>query len=140
MKASHRRHELPNQADRRVDVQIEAACCGAREEIREPDAVGPIREKAKGGVRSVQPLHALDLSVVGVTEGGQPAHALAQRELECRYGREFAADGEQLLSGLPVCVDHRPPLANAVTKRHAMVRVSGSRSSIHEKSSGIEPG
>src|SRR5262245_13087263 len=110
------RHQLANQAERSVDVELQVALVGDAKDVgkaRALDVIGNDRESWTGDLHAID---APDTRVVGVAEVGQPRGTLSQRKLERRHIRHRRAYAENLqqLASRAVGGDHT--LAETVTK------------------------
>ncbi len=103
----HRRHELPDEAERRVDVELKAPLVRDAQDVREPRPLDVVRDDGEAGPWDLDSIDATDARVVGVSEVGQSRRALAQCELEGWHGRQGGPNPEDLqeLAGRAVCRD-----------------------------------
>ena len=74
------RDDLPQQAERDVDVEFELRGVCDFEDAREAGAVGAVADQ--GEAAAVEALDAARAPVIGVAEVGEPADALAQGKVE----------------------------------------------------------
>ena len=129
----HRRHKLPDQAQRRVDVEREVRELGNCDQIRQAHARRVLGHERQGRSLIVQSIDAANAREIGMAEVREAAHTLAQRELERGNRGELASqaeDFERLIGG----VDHMAPFAEAILKHDACRRAcrgTGSHSWIH---------
>ena len=77
-----RRHELADQAQRGVDVELQLLLLRDAQDVGEPRAFEMIRHDRQRGRRRHRAIDAAHARVVGVAEIRQPRGALAQREFE----------------------------------------------------------
>jgi hypothetical protein len=100
-------HELPNEAQRRIDIELQSTLAGDAQNLRQPRAFDMIRDDGERAVR----LHAIDAAharVVRVSKVHEPRGPLAQRELERRHGRQRRPQPQDLqqLAGGGIRSDH----------------------------------
>ena len=124
-------HQLADQAERGVDVQVDPAVGRLDEEIRKARAGDGVRDDCKRGMPIGQPLDGAHAHERRVAERGQPAHALAQRELERRDRRELVAHAEHLERLGAARVQDVVAFAETVNKSNGRGREVRSRSSLH---------
>ena len=126
-----RGHELTDQAERRVDVELQVALVGRTEDVRQPcafDVIGDDREAGRGN------LHAIDAAnprIVRVAEVREPRCALAQREFERRHGGQARPDPQDLqqLAGRAVRRDNA--VAKSITEQRRFRPLRRKRQSVH---------
>ena len=90
-----RGHQLTNEAERRVDVDLQALVFGNTEDVGQPSPLEVIGDDRERGRRRHRAVDASDADVVGVPEVCQAGGALAQRKLERGNGgqrRDGAAE------------------------------------------------
>ena len=124
-------YQLADQAERGIDVQIDAAIGRLDEEIRKARAGDGVGDNCKRGMPIGQPLDGAHAHERRVAERGQPAHALAQRELEGRDRRELVAYAEHLERFGAARVQDVVAFAETVNKSNGRGREVRSRSSLH---------
>ena len=120
-----RRHELPNQAERRVDVELQAALVRDAQDVGEPRALDVVRHdrQRRGGRHpAVDAAHA---RVVGVAEIREARGALAQRELERRHGEQRRAQPENLQQLTRGAVGGHHAFADAVGEQRGFGVIAG---------------
>ncbi len=88
-------NELADEVQRGVDVYRDRPLRRRRQQIRQPDAArGLGRDRQRGG-GIAQPLDAFYPGEVGVAKIREPAGTFAQRKLERRNRRQFAAQTQE---------------------------------------------
>ncbi|PYR33672.1 MAG: hypothetical protein DMF93_24805 [Acidobacteria bacterium] len=110
----HRGHDLPQQAERRVDVERHGRMLGEREHLGEAHAGGDVGDEDERRRRILEPFDAADVRVAAVPERAQMADALAQRELEGGDRRQLAAQAQELDRLVPHWIGRPPPHAKTV--------------------------
>jgi hypothetical protein len=126
-----RRHQLANQADGGVDVQLQPALVRDAENVREPRALDMIRhdrETRRGDLHAIDPAHP---GVIGVAEIRQPRRPLAQRKLERRHRRKRRVDFQDLEELAGRAIGRHDAVPDAVTEQWRLRAVSGHRSGVH---------
>ena len=88
-----RRHDLPHQAQGRVDVQIDLAGAGDLEDSGKPRADGAFRDDTERRA-VVEPIDAPCARVERVAEVREPADPLAKHELEGGRREELGAEAQ----------------------------------------------
>ena len=92
-----RGHQLPNEAERGVDIELQLLLLRNAQDVRQPRAFEMIGDDRERRGRRHRAIDAADAGVVGVPEVRQARGALAQRELERRDGE--SAPGAAAESG-----------------------------------------
>ena len=102
------RNQLPNEAERRVDVQVERALVRHAQDVGEPGAFDVIGHDGQRRRRPHRTVHPPDAHVAGVPEVCEPRGALAQRELEGGHRRQLGTQPQDLqqLAGRAIRRDH----------------------------------
>src|SRR5262249_12769618 len=88
--------QLPDETQRRGDVEAEAALLRVEQQLRKADAVHPIRDDRERGIAIAQSFNGAGASELFVAEDREAAHPLAERELERRNGGELALEAQLL--------------------------------------------
>ncbi len=126
----NRRHDLPDEADCGIDVEIQSPRRGACEQFRETEALQPVGYQTERGIPVDEPLHRPRLREVRMAELRKAAHAFAQRELEGRHLREIGADAQEFARDARR-VGGAPTFAEAITKRRIVEMRYGGGRSVH---------
>ena len=121
----NRGHELANQAQRRVDVELQAALVRDAQDVGEPRALDVVRHNRQGRDGRHAAVDAAHARVVGVAEIRKARGALAQRELERRHGEQRRSQPENLqqLPSRAVGRDHA--LADTVGEERGFGVIAG---------------
>ena len=125
------RHQLSNQAQRRIDVELQIALAGGPQHVREPrafDVVGDNRQAGRGNLDAVD---AADPGVVGVAEVREPRRALAQRELERGHRGERRADAQDLEQLAGRTVGRDDAVTETVAEQRRFRPLRGKRHCVH---------
>ena len=119
------RHQLANQAERGVDVELQAALLRDAQDVGEPralDVIGDDREPRRRHLHAIDAAHA---RVIGMAEVRQPRGALAQRELERRHRRQRRPDAKDLQQLAGRAVGRDDAVADAVAEQRRLRTVVG---------------
>jgi len=127
----NRRHELPNKAQRRIDIEVDAPIGGLGEQIRQPRARGRVGNDSQCRVSIGEPLDRAHADERGMTEGGEAADTLAQGELERRHRGELVAHAQHFQRLRAARFENVVALAETVNKSDGRGSESRSRSSLH---------
>ena len=119
------RHELANQAQRRVDVELEAALVRDAQDVGQARALDVVRHdrERRGGRHPT--VDAADAGVVGVAEIREAGGAFAQRELERRHGEQRRPQPENLQQLARRAVGRDHALADAVGEQRGFGVIAG---------------
>ena len=134
-----RRHELPDQAERRVDVELQAALVRDAQDVGEPRALDVVRhnrERRGGRHAAVDAAHA---GVVGVAEIRKARGALAQREFERRHREERGAEPEDLQQLARGAIGGHHAFADPVGEQRGFGMIA-SRKTGHDDTCSATPG
>ncbi len=131
MQQRDRRHELANQAECRVDVELEVALVRHPQHVGQSRTFNVIRHDREPGAGHLDTIDTSHTRVVGMSEVRQPGSAFAQREFERRHCRQRRPDAKNLqqLAGRAVRGDDA--LAKAVAKERSFWPFVGERYGCH---------
>ena len=115
----HRRYQLPNQAQRRVGVELQPALVRHPEQVRQPRALDVVRHdrQAAAARQAVDPPHP---RVIGVPEVHQPRGAFAQRELERGDSGQLRTQPQHLQQFARRGISGQHPFAEAVGEERSV--------------------
>ncbi len=125
------RHELTNQAERGVDVELQVPLLRHAQDVGQPRALDVIRDDRQPGPRDLHAVDASYASVVGVPEVRQARGAFAQRELERRHCGERRADAKNLQQFARCAVGDDDALAKAIAEERSFGPFVGNRYGSH---------
>ena len=134
VKHRHCRHELPQQAQRSVDVERDVFALGKRQNLRKADAVGRVRDQRQRGPGILQSFDAPHVPIAGVAERRQAADAFAQCELKRGHRRELAAQAQHFDRFMRAIRD-QVAFAKAILEGHRGRRRRGDESWVHAAAS-----
>jgi hypothetical protein len=119
------RDQLTNQAQCRVDVELQPALVRYAQDVGETRALDVVGDDRKSGRRDLDAVDAPHASVVRMPEVRQSRAAFAQRELERRHGGERRADAKDLqqLAGRAVGRDNA--ITNTVAEQSGLGTIVG---------------
>ena len=112
----HGGDELSNQAQRGIDVERQAVFFGVNQDVRQADARRRIADDRERGITGAETFDAAHAPVARVTELGEVAHPLAQREFERRNTRELAAQAQHFQCFVARRVHDVAPFSQSITK------------------------
>ena len=94
MQGGNRGNELPDDAQGRVDIEVEAVALRQREHVPETSASGVLGDERQGGA-AIKAIDAPNARITGMPEGRELGHPLP----ECRFegGRQQVRRKPQLL-------------------------------------------
>ena len=98
----HGRDQLSNEAQRRIDIELQLFLVRDAKNVRQPSALDMIRHDRERGGRRHRAIDAADASVVCVPEVRETGGSLTERELKRRDGgqcRPQPQDLQQLACG-----------------------------------------
>ena len=125
-----RRHELPEQAQRGVQIELQTALRGDAQHVRQPDSFDVVRDDREPGRVAVD---APDPRVVRVPEIREPRRALAQGELEGGHGQQLRTHPQDLQQIAGRGVDRDDAVAEAVGEERRFGLIGGRGHGCHKQ-------
>ena len=123
-----RRHQLPNQAQCRVQVERQPPLRRDPQDLRQPRSLGMIRHDGEPAGLTIDAAHA---RVIGVPEVGQARRALPQGELERRDREQLRPQAENLQQVPRGAVDRDHASTETVGEKRRLGTLHGGGHPVH---------
>jgi hypothetical protein len=131
VKSGGSRHQLSNQAQRRVAVEHHVMLRRGGEHFGEADAGNGVRDEREGTRRIAQALDGPDLREIRMAEGRDAADTLAQREFERGHSGQLSAQAEHVECFAAARSRDAPALAEAIAEHHGRRRRCANSGWVH---------